>query len=212
MISSPSLFGGALLAAVVLVPSGAAAAPDDAIDLRALSDSKVTLVEVGKPGNARKAFVAATIVNAPLAQVCAVLQDYPSYPAFMPNTASTVVTQGADHAVIDVTLKLPMGKIKKYRLRMEPKSSPQSCVLSWKLLPWPGLKKEETIADTTGAWRLSPGSTPASAVLRYEVQTDPGPIPFGLGWIVDSLSKDSIPQTLNAVRERAVGKGKVNAS
>ena len=197
------------MAALALYATGAGAAPADAIDPRTLSDSKVTLVDVGKPGSARKSFVAGTIVNAPLAQVCAVLHDYASYPSFMPNTASTLVMQqGADYAVIDVTLKLPMGKIKKYRLRMEPKSGPQSCVLSWKMLPWPGLKQEDTIADTTGAWRLSPGSSPASTVLRYEVQTDPGPIPFGLGWIVDSLSKDSIPQTLEAVRQRAGGMGK----
>lgn len=198
MMSSQIVLGG-LLAAVALSAHAA-----DAIDNASLSEVKVALVDVSKAGSPAKAFVAGTLVNAPLAQVCSVLQDYATYPAFMPNTASVLIAaKGAEHAIIDVTLKLPMGKIKKYRLRMDAKASAQSCVVSWKMLPWPGLKTEETIADTTGAWRLSPGAA-GKTVLRYEVSTDPGPVPFGLGWIVDSMSKDSIPQTLEAVRKRAV--------
>ncbi len=197
MTTAHQLFKGALLCAFFMSAMSAMAA------MAAEPTEKVELAEVSKAGSAGKSFVASTLINAPLAKVCTVLQDYASYPAFMPNTASTVVSQsGPGFAVIDVTLKLPMGKVKKYRLRMEPKSSAQSCVLAWKLLPWPGLKQEETIADTTGAWRLSPGAG-GKTVVRYEVYTDPGPIPFGLGWIVDSLSKDSIPQTLEAVRKRA---------
>ncbi|UUZ53122.1 hypothetical protein LP419_29765 [Massilia sp. H-1] len=88
------------------------------------------------------------------------LQNYAAYPSFMPNTESAKVSQsGAGHALVDITLKLPMGKIKKYRLRMEPKVSADSCVLAWKLVPWPGLKQEETIVDTTGQWQLTPGAT-----------------------------------------------------
>jgi hypothetical protein len=178
-----------------------AAAP---IDPANLSDSKVTLVDVSQAGRPGKSFAAGTIIHAPLPKVCALLQDYVAYPAFMPNTTSTVVSErGAQHALIDVTLGLPMGKVKKYRLRMEPKVSATECLLSWKQVPWPGLKHEETIVDTTGHWQLTPGKTADSTVVRYAVHTDPGPIPFGLGWIVDSLSKDSIPQTLDAVRKRA---------
>jgi hypothetical protein len=174
---------------------------------RTLSDDKVTMVDISRPGSPGKTFMAGTIINAPLSDVCSVLQDYGSYPAFMPNTESAKVSQsGPTHTLLDVTLKLPMGKIKKYRLRMEPKVSADSCVLGWKLVPWPGLKQEETIADTTGYWQLNPGPVPGKTIVRYQVYTDPGPIPFGLGWIVDSLSKDSIPQTLDAVRKRAVKK------
>lgn len=192
MTTAHQLLSGALLCAVSFCA------------LAASAGDKVTLAEVSKPGSPAKSFVATTSINAPLAAVCAALQDYPSYPAFMPNTASTVVSQsGAGYSLIDVTLKLPMGKVKKYRLKMEPKSSAQSCVVAWKLVPWPGLKQEETIADTTGAWRLTPGAAGGTTSVRYEVTTDPGPIPFGLGWIVDSLSKDTIPQTLDAVRKRA---------
>ncbi len=108
--------------------------------------------------------------------------------------------------MIDVTLKLPMGKIKKYRLRMEPIVTPDKCTLAWSQLPWKGLKPEETIADTFGYWDIAPAPTAGKSVVRYVVSTDPGPIPFGLGWIVDSLSKDSIPQTLDALRKKAADK------
>lgn len=184
-----------------------AAHASDPVYKSTLSDDKVTLVDISRASRPGKSFMAGTIINAPLPDVCAVLQDYGSYPAFMPNTESVKVSQpGPTHTLLDVTLKLPMGKIKKYRLRMEPKVSADSCVLGWKLVPWPGLKPEETIVDTTGHWQLSPGPVPGKTIVRYQVYTDPGPIPFGLGWIVDSLSKDSIPQTLDAVRKRAVKK------
>ena len=185
----------------LLFPASVFAA--DAIDFNTLSDKEVRVLDVSKAGSPGKSFVAAAIVNAPMQDVCTLLQQYDTYPAFMPNTQSTKVSSSsAAHAVIDVTLRLPMGKIKKYRLRMEPRVSSASCVLAWKQVPWAGLKQEETIADTTGQWQLTPLGTGKTAV-RYSVYTDPGPIPFGLGWIVDSLSKDSIPQTMQAVRARA---------
>ena len=189
----------AVLAAVLVQAAGAA----EPIDMRTLSSAKVALADVSKPGAAARSFVAATLIDAPLPALCTLIQQYADYPVFMPNTASTVVSQtGPGFSVIDVTLKLPMGKVKKYRLKMEAKASAQSCVVAWKMLPWEGLKQDETIADTFGQWQFTPGAGGATAV-RYTVTTDTGPVPFGLGWIVDSLSKDSIPQTLEALRKRA---------
>jgi hypothetical protein len=195
-------FVKAILPALLFACASAQAA--DVIDVRKLSESGVTLIETSKEGSPGKSFAAGTIINAPLETLCAAVQDYASYPSFMPNTESTTVAMtNASQAVIDVTLKLPMGKIKKYRLRMEANVTPEACKLSWKQLPWRGLKAEETIADTYGYWLLTPAGS--KTAVRYVVYTDPGPIPFGLGWIVDSLSKDSIPQTLEALRKK-VGK------
>ena len=192
-----------LCAATLACACGAAQAAHD-IDPARVSDSKVFLQDISKPGTAGKSFLAATIINAPLGKLCTAIQQYEKYPAFMPNTDKTVVSErGPGHAVIDVTLKLPMGKVKKYRLRMDPKSSAEECRIAWKLVPWPGLKEEETIADTTGYWLLTPAGGPGRTMVKYVVYTDPGAIPFGVGWIVDSLSKDSIPATLEALRKRA---------
>ena len=196
-----------LICAPLLAGACGVACSAEAIDMRKLTETEVALADVSLPGAPGKSFVAATIIAAPLQQLCALVQDYQAYPAFMPNTQSTKVSQaGAGFTDIDVTLKLPMGKIKKYRLRMEPKTSAESCVVAWKLAPWAGLKQEETIAATTGSWQFLPGPISGKTVVKYTVYTDPGPIPFGAGWIVDSLSKDSIPHTLEALRKRIAAK------
>ncbi len=191
---------------LLLLCAGAAHAVEP-VDPRKLTETSVTLVDRTKPDSAVKSFAAGTIINAPVDKLCALLQDYADYPSFMPNTESTRVAMSKPgQTIIDVTLKLPMGKIKKYRLRMEPIVTPDKCTLAWSQLPWKGLKPEETIADTFGYWDIAPAPTAGKSVVRYVVSTDPGPIPFGLGWIVDSLSKDSIPQTLEALRKKASSK------
>ncbi|RSZ58495.1 hypothetical protein HF313_06950 [Massilia atriviolacea] len=179
---------------------------DTGIDSARLSDTSVDLADVGKAGQPGKAFMAATIINAPLPKLCAMIQDYPSYPAFMPNVDKVAVVRRDDATQVDMTLKLPLGKVKKYRLRMEPKLSAAQCQLSWKMLPWPGVAAEQAIADTTGYWLLVPHTGDKNrTVVKYMVYTDPGPVPMGLGWIVDSMSRGSMPKTLEALRQRAAG-------
>ena len=174
------------------------------LDPATLSEEKVVMVEAGKAGAPGKAFLAGTVIAAPVSKVCATLLDYAGYPGFMPNLKETRVSRAADAStMVDMTLGLPLGKIKKYRLKMDSKVAPDRCQLSWKMLPWPGLKPEETIADTTGYWQLAPQAADrGKTVVQYYVYTDPGPVPTGLGWIVDSLSKDSLPKTLEALRNR----------
>jgi hypothetical protein len=176
-----------------------------AIDVSGLSENQVATMDVSKPDRAGKTFIAATIINAPMQKLCSIILDYPNYPNFMPNTDKTKVVQATDEfSVVDMTLKLPLGKIKRYRLKLEPKTSAQSCHLAWKLIPWDELKPDETIADTSGYWQLTPqASNPNKTVVEYFVYADPGPVPFGLGWIVDIMSKFSLPKTLEAVRNRA---------
>lgn len=187
-----SLFSAALLAA-----SAALADP--------VSETQVNVADVSKAGAPGKSYVAETIIAAPLPRLCGIIGDYASYPAFMPNTEQAKVVQtGEGFALVDMTLKLPMGKIKKYRLRMEPKGTAASCHLAWKLVPQPELKQEETIADTSGYWDLTPTAADKNkTMVKYFVYSDPGPVPMGFGWIVDSLGKDSLPKTLEALRARA---------
>ncbi|WP_018605226.1 hypothetical protein [Uliginosibacterium gangwonense] len=172
------------------------------IDAKSLSEDKISIIDLSRPGVAGKTYLAATLMAAPMQKVCATIQNYPAYPKFMPNTdkAELVKTASGDTQV-DMTLKLPLGKIKKYRLQMEPRLSAQSCKLAWKMLPRPELTPEETIADTTGYWLLTPWEAdPAKTVVKYHVYSDPGPVPVGLGWIVDAMGKDSLPKALEALR------------
>ena len=155
----------------------------------------------GKPG---KTFEAVTIIEAKRKRIREIIMDYPSYPDFMPNVSQIeILEQDATTAVLNYLLTLPLGKIKKYRVKLE-RSEPDDRItlIHWQLRPWPGLKPEETIKDTSGFWRIEELSEKRSLVL-YHVYTDPGKIPFGLGWIVDLLSKDSVPEVLTKTKERA---------
>jgi hypothetical protein len=194
-----------LLLPACLLAGPARAGAEPGIDTATLSESRVAMLDASQPGAAGKSFLAATIIDAPLPALCAIIQDFSGYPGFMPSVAKTVVTRGADAApLVDMTLKLPMGKVKRYRLKMEAKSNAQLCQLSWKMVPSAGVKPDESIADTTGYWQLTPAPLDKrKTVVRYFVYTDPGPVPIGMGWIVDSLSKDSLPKTLEALRGKA---------
>ncbi|MFZ6873561.1 hypothetical protein ACO0LF_16005 [Undibacterium sp. Di27W] len=192
------LFG---MISVLLLSTSAQAAQ---LDASKFSETEVQLIDLTKPDSSGKTFAAGTILNAPVAKVCATIQAYEDYPSFMPNTAKAKVTRQPDEtALVDFTLNLPLGKVKKYRLKMTPKASATTCNLSWKLQPWEGLKQEETIADTAGYWDLTAqAGNPNKTVVKYQVFTDPGPVPMGLGWIVDSMSKDSIPKMMDALRNK----------
>ncbi|MFC3375790.1 SRPBCC family protein [Rugamonas sp. CCM 8940] len=194
-----------MTAAALLLPAALArAAPPAPPDLGPLAANKVALLDVSKSGVPGKTFAAGTVIAAPLATLCAAIQDFADYPNFMPNVDKVKVGAGAgDSSLLDLTLKLPMGKVKKYRLKMEPKVGAQSCQLAWKMVPSEGLKPDETIADTSGYWQLTPlAADRGKTEVRYLVYTDPGPVPMGFGWIVDSMSKDSIPKMLEALRAR----------
>ncbi|HEX2531448.1 MAG TPA: hypothetical protein VHK70_08250 [Burkholderiaceae bacterium] len=198
-----------ILAAVLLVTGMAvlnSADAQQAIDFSHLSEDRIAIADLSKADDPGKTFLAATVIGAPLQRICSIILDFPDYPSFMPNTDKTrIVYTDGEHSVVDITLKLPLGKIKRYRLKMESKTGGQSCRLSWKLIPWEGLTPDETIADTSGYWRLAPH--PANAdktIVEYFVYADPGRVPFGLGWIVDWMSERSLPKTLEAVRDRAL--------
>jgi hypothetical protein len=123
-----------------------------------------------------------------------------------------IVGQIDNESIINYTLTLPLGKIKKYRLGIavsEPES--RSSLIKWQLQKWVELKTEETIKDTSGFWRIEEISRNSSLVL-YHVYTDPGPIPFGLGWIVDVLSKNSVPEAFLQTKVRAERIALTNAS
>ena len=67
----------------------------------------------------------------------------------------------------------------------------------------PGIKPKEMIIDTWGQWILEtyPGKE-QQVVAYYRVYTDPGKIPLGFGWIVEFMSKDSIPNVIKQTRRR----------
>jgi hypothetical protein len=134
------------------------------------------------------------------------VQDYASYSSYMPNTKSALpVGEGDGYVLVDMTLDLPLGQQKKYRLRLEQQPQPDAsqCKLAWRLVPT-GLAPSDTIADTTGYWLFTPiPGESGKTLIEYHVYADPGPVPYGFGWIVDMMSKRSLPRTLEALRAQA---------
>ncbi|QGZ41568.1 polyketide cyclase/dehydrase/lipid transport protein [Pseudoduganella flava] len=169
------------------------------------TDDAITVVAVADASQPGKAYTATATAAASVAALCRVVQDYAGYAAFMPNVRSAVpVGAGDGHVLVDMTLDLPLGQVKRYRLRLEPHSEAGQCRLAWQLVPRADLATADTIADTSGYWLFTPlpGDADRSRVL-YHVHADPGPVPFGFGWIVDALSRRSLPRTIEAVRTRA---------
>lgn len=171
---------------------------------KAIANGESIIRELDTAGKKGRTFEAIGLVNASRAKVVEVLKDYKKYPEFMPNVSGIeIVEQVGNEAVLNYTLTLPLGKIKKYRLRIAGRElTDKITLLEWHLEKWPGLKTAETISDTTGYWRVEEKGENISLVL-YHVYTDPGPVPFGLGWIVDVLSKKSVPDVLLQTKRRA---------
>jgi ribosome-associated toxin RatA of RatAB toxin-antitoxin module len=168
-----------------------------------VAQGEIVVREIAAAGGKGRLFEAIGLIKASRNNVLMVLKDYEKYPEFMPNVSRVeIVEQKGNAAVLNYTLTLPLGKIKKYRLKIS-ESAPEKQVslLEWQIQPWPELKRAETITDTTGYWRIEEQSENKSLIL-YHVYTDPGPIPFGLGWIVDVLSKDSVPKALSQTKKR----------
>lgn len=151
-----------------------------------------------------RTFEAIGLIKAKLSEVYQVLVDFESYKRFMPNVNNVEVLHRTDSsAILNYTLSLPLGKTKKYRLSMNFDISDDTANLKWKMIPWQGLKESETIVDTTGYWLLQDFSEKKGyVIILHHVYTDPGNIPFGLGWIVDILSKNSVPDVVVKTIER----------
>ena len=205
-IPEKQFFKACLIAVMLSIPTLLNAAVSISLDdhekrVVARGDIVVREIAAGKKG---RTFEAVGLVKASRKNVLKVVTDYKKYPEFMPNVSRIdIVEQKGNEAVLNYTLALPMGQIKKYRLRLSERApGGQLSVLEWQMLKWPGLKAEETIADTTGYWRIEEKSENSSLVL-YHVYTDPGSVPLGLGWIVDVLTKKSVPDVLLQTRKRA---------
>ena len=79
-----------------------------------------------------------------------------------------IVEENGNESVLNYTLTLPMGKIKKYRLRIfVTETEGQISLIRWQLKEWPGLKTAETIMDTNGYWRIKEKTKNRSLVLYH---------------------------------------------
>ncbi|MFH2045979.1 MAG: SRPBCC family protein [Pseudomonadota bacterium] len=210
LVSNPAsnkTFWAILIAAMLFILSTVNAYASDSLteeEKKLVDQGEVIVRDVSIDGQPGKTFEAIGFINTSRETILKVLTAYEKYPEFMPNVSRVDIMEKREpDVVINYTLSLPLGKIKKYRLKMsmtEPDN--QTLILKWKMQKWSGLNPAETIKDTTGYWRIEEGTEKTSLVF-YHVYTDPGPIPFGLEWIVDILSEKSVPETFLQTKARA---------
>jgi len=170
---------------------------------RLVDQGDIVVREVGTVNKSGRTFEAIGLINASKNIIIQVLTAYEKYPEFMPNVSRIdMVEKRGEEAILNYTLSLPLGKIKKYRLKISvTEHGRHTSMIQWQMKKWPGLKTTETIKDTTGYWRIEE-KTPNSSLVLYHVYTDPGTIPVGLGWIVDVLSKNSVPKAFLQTKSR----------
>jgi tetratricopeptide (TPR) repeat protein len=169
-----------------------------------ITKGKIIVLKIAYSGKNAEEYEAMGLIEGTLEEVSSVLADYESYPKFMPNVSEITVRSSTDEqAIVDYKLLLPMGFVKKYRLKFWSKTEENRIQHFWKKLPWPGLKPKETVTDTYGQWILEKFPGKGKQVLAYyRVYTDPGNIPLGTEWIVDILTKKSIPNIISRTRGR----------
>ncbi len=143
------------------------------------------------------------LIQAPAEKIFALITDYAHLPAFMPNLARTeVLHQDNAGAVVNYYLDLPFGVRKQYRLQLDYDKQPKSWHMTWHQLDWQGLDPEYSIADTMGYWHLQVMDKQTTK-LHYYTKTDPGHVPFGLGWLVDYLTKETVVELLENTKAKA---------
>lgn len=163
---------------------------------------KIVLKDVANPGLAGRTFEAIGTLPGTLEQVLAVILDYRHYDEFMPRVERIVVTdEGPLVSLVEQHLKLPLGIMRRYRLRYTAHPGVNGFRVDWVKVPWPEVPLSRSVADTSGHWQV--GLTPAGGLLAvYHVYTDPGRVPLGMKGLALSLSKKDLPKIIEAVRGR----------
>lgn len=142
-------------------------------------------------------------IQAPAAQIFTLITDYQHLPSFMPNLERIeVLSQDDAGAVVNYYLDLPFGVHKQYRLKLDYDKQPNHLRMRWHKLDWQGLASEHTIAETRGYWHLETVDEHTTR-LHYYTQTDPGHVPFGLGWLVDYLTEETVVDLLKNTKKEA---------
>jgi hypothetical protein len=198
------LFGGSLSQDIVGPPR---IAPNREIVLTpeeraVVLKGKVVLRELAPLGPKGRTYEALGLIQGSLDEAASVLTDFDRYAEFMPSvSAAKVRERDGPGAVVEITLHLPLGLKKQYRLRFTATRYEAGFELSWEKLDWPELKPSQTIADTTGFWNVRPFED-GGLIVVYRVYTDPGHVPLGLSGVARGLAKHKIPDGIVELRDR----------
>ena len=150
--------------------------------------------EIKGPGRHFHGYI---LIDASVQDVYNVVKKFQDYPQFMPHIVNVDAVDVDEGTNFRYFLQLPLGIEYKYETSYQSYVSPNEAWLTWKLEDW----EENNIEDTWGQWVISPYKNTNFTLVQYQVYTDLGQIPFGLGWVVDFLSKYSLPDVLLKTKE-----------
>jgi hypothetical protein len=176
----------------------------------ALSEAEMTRLQRGEiitreleEPRKGQTFEAHAIFPANKQRTVEVITDFANYPEFMPGVERIdILARNDNRTILNYHLSLPLGKKKRYRLLLIREEQADATIIQWRMLDWPEVPEDERIGNTTGFWVLKPFKSNQTLV-RYYVYTDPGEVPFGLEWIIEYLSEDSIPELMQNTRKYA---------
>lgn len=169
-----------------------------------LAQGEIIVRDLSTDQKVGKTVEAIGLIKAGIDDVYQVLLNFEDYNEFMPNLAEVAIfKKGSNYAILNYTNELPLNKVKKYRLDMSYQKKKDEALLQWEMIKWPGLRESETINNTTGYWILKNYPDKQNHIIAlYHVYSDPGPVPLGLGWIVDILTYNSAPKVVINTRAR----------
>ena len=169
-----------------------------------LAQGEIIVRDLSTDQKAGKTVEAIGLIKAGIDDVYQVLLNFEDYNEFMPNVAEVAIfKKDSNNAILNYTNELPLNKVKKYRLDMSYQKKKNEAMFKWEMIEWPGLRKSETINNTTGYWLLKNYPDKHNHIIAlYHVYSDPGPVPLGLGWIVDILTYNSVPEIVINTRAR----------
>lgn len=162
-----------------------------------LQRGNVILEQIESTKRAGEHYHAYILINQKVEWVFQAISHLENYPKFMPHVSNVETVHYKQLTNFRYFIELPMGITYQYQISSAEYESPQSSWLTWKLEDW----KDNNIVDTWGQWVLSPYKDTDLTLVQYQVYTDLGYIPFGLGWVVDFLTEYSLPDILLNTKE-----------
>ncbi|MBZ0270569.1 SRPBCC family protein [bacterium] len=167
--------------------------PENLKDLQSGEVVKENMLEQ-KEGKDSGRGIAIVLVKAPKAQVLKALDDFETFPEWMPNTKKTKVVR-RDGDRVDVLFELSIvGNKVSYTVIHEVK--PEEGYIRWRL---DDAKPKKNVEDSVGAWVLRENGD-NQTIVAYTVAVDTGmSVPkFIQNW----LTKKSLTSVVKAVRDR----------
>ena len=138
------------------------------------------------------------MVNNPPKNVFKAVENFDDYQYFMPRFKSAEQVELTDTLISYIfSIELPMNINYQYKIKVHKSLEKSVYWLAWETIGW----EENSIEETWGQWYLQPyGDYNQQTLIHYQVYTDPGYIPLGFKWVVDILTKGSLPKTVGNLK------------